>query len=98
MITREQYLEALDIVETYHQQLRQFSVGCSLDWDNLKAGDFILFDKTMSKNVTVGKKYKVTDVGHDWKKWSHSWFTFLDDNNKRKSLRKYAQGYSMRMV
>lgn len=25
MITREQYLESLDIVETYHQQLRQHS-------------------------------------------------------------------------
>jgi hypothetical protein len=37
MITREQYLEALDIVETYHQQLRQYSVGRSLttitEWD-----------------------------------------------------------------
>jgi hypothetical protein len=38
MITREQYLEALDIVETYHQQFRQHSeVGRTLtpitDWD-----------------------------------------------------------------
>jgi hypothetical protein len=37
MITREQYLEALDLIESYHQQLRQLNIERNLtpiaEWD-----------------------------------------------------------------
>lgn len=37
MITKEQYLEALSIIEMYHKQLQQYSIGRSLtpitEWD-----------------------------------------------------------------
>lgn len=98
MITKEKYLEALDIVETYHQQLRQSSFVRNLDWDNLKAGDYIVFDKTMSKWVTIGQKYKVIEVSKDWNTRRFSVFYFFDDKKRRKQLRKYAQGYSMRIA
>lgn len=40
MITKEQYLESLNIVETYHEQLRQSSIGHRLtpitEWDKFE--------------------------------------------------------------
>lgn len=98
-ITREQYLEALDIVETYHRQLRQSNDETERDdlhWDHLKAGDYIVFDRSRVSSVTIGKRYKVLAV----KAWKlpYASFGFIDDSGKRKNLAKYAQGYSMRIV
>lgn len=64
MITREQYLEALDVVETYHQQLRQYSVGHSLtpitEWDKLyrcsRRLQNVLFDIRQGTPDWVGYK------------------------------------------
>ncbi|MCA6445444.1 MAG: hypothetical protein IM600_18600 [Bacteroidetes bacterium] len=99
MITREQYLEALDIVETYHQQLRQFSVVRSLKgWNDLQLGDRIVFDKSMSKDVLVGKEYEITNVGHDWKEQHYSNFGFVCENGREKYLRKHPSGYRVRLV
>lgn len=100
MVTREQYLEALDVVETYHQQLRQKSIERSLNWDDLKRGDTIVFDKIShsAKNITLGKEYAVIDVTHNWKDSSYACFRFFDDNNKIKIQKKYTGGYIGRIV
>ena len=66
MITREQYLEALDIVETYHQQLRQFSVGRSLtpilEWDK--------FDRCSKR---------LQNVLHDIQQGTPSWADYKEE-------------------
>jgi hypothetical protein len=100
MVTREQYLEALDVVETYHQQLRQKSIERNLNWDDLKRGDTIVFDRIShtAKNITQGKEYAVIDVEHNWKYDSWAKFRFHDDNNKIKIQKKHTGGYIGRIV
>lgn len=94
MIRREQYLEALDIVETYHQQLRQYSVGRSLKgWNDLQIGDKIIFTKVLSKYILVNKEYEVTHVGCEWKEQHYSNFSFICENGMEKSLPKHPKGY-----
>lgn len=98
MITREEYLKALDIVEAYHEQLNLSGVRRSLSWEDLQAGRKIIFDKVMSKYLIEGKEYTVTRVDTDWKEWYNSWFEITDDRGKKKSLRKHAKGYLVRMA
>lgn len=98
MITREEYLKALDIVESYHQQLKTNSIEFDLSWDSLKRGDYIIFDKSRSKYIDENIRYKVVSVRDDWKTSNYAWFDFFDKNNKVKSLRKFSTGYIMRKV
>jgi hypothetical protein len=100
MITREQYLEALDIVETYHQQLRQYSVrGRSLKgWNDLQIGDKVIFSKTMSKDVLLEKEYEVVWIDSDFANQYDAWFTIKCENGKEKGLRKHAIGYRGRVA
>lgn len=99
MITRQQYLEALDIVETYHQQLRQYSVGRSLKgWNDLQIGDKIIFTKVISKYVLTDKEYEVTHVGHEWKEQHYSRFGFICENGTEKYLPKHPKGYRVRLA
>jgi len=98
MITREEYNKALDIVEAYHKQLFIGDVRRSLSWEDLQAGHNIIFDKVNSKYLTEGKKYTVTKVDSDWKKWYNSWFEITDDRGKKKALRKHPKGYIVRMA
>ena len=99
MITREQYLEALDIVETYHQQLRQYSVGRSLKcWNDLQRGDKVIFSKTMSKDVLPEKEYEVIWIDSDFANQYDAWFTIKCENDKEKGLRKHAKGYRGRVA
>jgi len=68
MITKEQYLGALTIVETYHKQLNLAVVrhcGNDNDISKLNKGDYIRFTKEVKpipKNFTIGKQYKVLDL------------------------------------
>ena len=99
MITREQYLEALDIVETYHQQLRQYSVGRSLKgWNDLQIGDKVIFSKSMSKDVIIEKEYEVIWIDSDFANQYDAWFTIKCENGKEKVLRKHAKGYRVRFA
>ena len=70
----------------------------SLSWDDLQAGDKIIFDKVMSKYLTEGKEYTVTRVDRSWKDWCNSWFEIKDDRGNRKALRKHPKGYIVRMA
>jgi len=75
MITREKYLEALDIVEAYHKQLNLAVVrhcGNDNDISQLEKGDYVRFSKEVKpipKNFTVGKSYEILDKRQDepWK-------------------------------
>lgn len=99
MITRESYLEALDIVESYHQQLRQDNIERNpKSWNNLKIGDKIIFDRTMSKDVLIGKKYEVIFVSYDWEKSFGGHFIFIGESGKQRYLSKYPRGYRTRVV
>ena len=99
MITRESYLEALDIVESYHQQLRQNKVECNpKSWNNLKIGDKIIFDRTLSKNALIGKEYEVIFVENDWQKEYTSRFGLIGEDGKEKYLRKHSRGYRVRVI
>jgi len=97
MITREEYLKALDTVEAYHEQLNLSVVRHNLRQKDLKAGDTIVFDRVMSKYIEVGKEYKVLYVSTDFEKWYGS-FEIILDNNKIKRMKRYTQGYSWRIV
>ena len=64
MITKQQYLEALEIVESYHKQLKENSVGHSLtpisDWDKFdrcsKRLQNVLYDIRQGTPEWVGYK------------------------------------------
>lgn len=95
MITREQYLEALAIIDEYHFQ----NIKLKRDfYKDLQVGDFIVFEKVMSKYLTVGKKYKVVEIGKGWSESYHAYFKFYDDRNKVKYLRKGTSGYQITLV
>ena len=96
MITREQYLEALEVVDKYHKQSIPNNLTKNLkSWNDLSVGDFIVFSSTMSKNIIVGKTYEVVYVDADFCDYYRSWFGIIGEDGKRKSLRKYANGYRM---
>ncbi len=98
MITREEYLKALDIVEAYHEQLNLSIDRRNSSWEDLQAGDNIIFDKVASKYLTTGKEYTVIRVSADWKERSDSCFRITDDRGRTKGLGKYPKGYVVRMV
>jgi hypothetical protein len=78
MITREQYLEALDIVETYHQQLRQYSVGRSLtpieEWDK--------FDRCSKRLQNV--LYNIRQGTPDWVGYKEEFIENIQIHKMRK--------------
>jgi hypothetical protein len=97
MITREQYLEALDIVESYHQQNRQHKVEQKKkNWDDLQVGDMIKFTKSLSKHILVDKEYEVTHVDKDFKVSHFAFFQFICENDTEKIMRKHPAGYRLR--
>ena len=71
MISKKAYLEALNIVESYHQQLDlaiNKHLGNNNDISKLKKGEYVRFTKEVKpipKNFTIGKKYKVLDVRYE---------------------------------
>lgn len=98
MVSSKQYLEALDTIEEYNQQLRKSRNNKIKSWDDLKASDLIVFDKTMAKTLTIEKEYKVIFVGKDWKNSRKETFKIIDDAGRVKELTKRMNGYSMRLV
>ena len=106
MITREQYLEALAIIDEYHFQniIDEYhfqNIKLKRDfYKDLQVGDFIVFEKvnSNSKYLTVGKKYKVVEVGKGWSENYHAYIKFYDDRNKCKYLRKCTTGYTITLV
>lgn len=95
MITREDYLKALDIVQAYHEQLKIPAIRRS--FDSLEKGDRIVFDKVMSKYLTVGKVYKVWTVTTEFtKNWGS--YSIYDDTGKSRRLNHSTQGYIVRLV
>lgn len=62
MITREEYLTALDIVEAYHKQLSINNIRRLRERlpDDLQRGDYVKYiGGSTSKNLTKGKTYKL---------------------------------------
>jgi hypothetical protein len=99
MITREKYLEALDVVETYHRQLRQLNGETTLkSWNDLQMGDKIIFSRLVSKNVLIEKEYEVTYVDDDWKREYYSCFRFVCENGSEKRLQKHPRGYRVQIA
>jgi len=90
--------EGVAIDEASKNILALFNVRCSLDWNDLKIGDVIIFRKVMSKYLTIGKEYVINRVDHDFKEYNKAWFDITNDLGKNKSLRKHAQGYYMERV
>jgi hypothetical protein len=83
MITREEYLKALDIVEAYHEQLNLQIVRRSFyKVEDLQETDFVevvKVDTNTQKSLTVGKKYQILRFSEN--KYQ---FTIIDDNGKEK--------------
>jgi hypothetical protein len=98
MITREKYLEALDIVEAYH---KQFNLSIVMHNDSIKTydlmkGDYVENLGSSSKHVTKGKKYLITKVYHHhnsrgfepktMQNYERTVAWILDDNGKQRRM------------
>ena len=83
MITREKYLEALDIVEAYHKQLNLSIVRRSFSRvKDLQENDYVevvKVDVNTKISLTVGKRYQILRFSEG--KYQ---FTIRDDNGKEK--------------
>lgn len=84
MITREEYLKALDIVEAYHEQLNLSIAKCSFskikDLQETDYVEVIKVDTNTKNSLTVGKKYQILRFSKN--KYQ---FTIIDDNGKEKN-------------
>lgn len=97
IITREEYLNALELIDQYHQQTNISNFDRNIPLDEIKAGHKVIFDKVMTKHLTTGKEYLVQQVFPE-KSWYTGKFTIIDDTGKIKRLKKDMQGYIMRIV
>jgi len=81
MITREEYIIALNVVETYHIQLNSQIVKCSFskikDLSETDLVEVVEVNVNTSKNLTVGKKYQILRFSAD-----KYYFTIIADNGK----------------
>tara|TARA_R110000751_G_scaffold15179_5_gene49013 strand:- start:1025 stop:1306 length:282 start_codon:yes stop_codon:yes gene_type:complete len=62
MITRNEYLKALDIVEAYHKQLTINKIQRLREKlpDDMQRGDYVEYiGGSTSKYLTIGKKYRL---------------------------------------
>lgn len=99
MISRAEYMQALDIVEQYHKQIAEIiTIQKNRNWEDLTVGDLIVFDKSCSKHILENKPYHITYVSSDWKKKYRSFYGIIMENGKQKWLAKFAKGYRARMV
>lgn len=85
VISREDYLNALELIDKYH---RQFKAIISEEKEVLKSifkakrGDFVICKYVNGANqkcLTKNKKYEIIDFDDKYK-----YFWIIDDNNKRK--------------
>ena len=83
MITREKYLEALDIVEAYHKQLNLSIVRRSFsrvkDLQETDYVEVVKVDANTKISLTVGERYQILRFSEG--KYQ---FTITDDNGKKK--------------
>ncbi len=94
MITKEDYLKALDVVEAYHLQLQPKIANARRKykgWDELKVGDnveCVLVHLQNRKCLTKGRKYEVCEICKH--SFGHIGFSFYikDDNWKSKHYAK----------
>jgi hypothetical protein len=93
-ITREKYLEALDIVEQYHNYLQGQSKKLRFkQFEDMQIGDKVVFRKSMSKYILIDKEYEVICKSPNTENW-RDWFGVISDNGKQKRFYRYAQGYN----
>jgi len=88
MITREEYIQALDVVEAYHKQIRLSFEKYKSMW-NINIGDCVecVSVHIQSNNcLTKGNTYKVISVGE-------TSFSIRDDNNKKKRYKYYNEQF-----
>ncbi len=84
VISREQYLNALEIIDNYH---RQKSTPILKSMFNLKKGDFVECKRVHQQNtntLTLGKKYEVVEVPES--DGYREFFYIIDDKGNRKSF------------
>ena len=85
MITREEYLKALDIVEAYHEQLNLSIVRRSYkslaETEIGESIEVVAVHEQSLKCLTQGKKYEIVNTEGD-RHFKYIWI--IDDNGKRK--------------
>jgi len=90
MITREEFLKALDIVEAYHKQLKlPNSKSIYKPIEEVEIGDFVeAFDMRQQclKHLTPRKKYEVINTAGD-NIYVGKYFTIIDDNRKKRQYK-----------
>ena len=84
VISREQYLNALEIIDNYHRQNSTVKTKVEVNKSIFKAnrGDFVFCKYVRDANkkcLTKNKKYEIIDLYHN-----QTEFYLIDDNGKRK--------------
>lgn len=98
VISREQYLNALEIIDKYHRQNSTvISKPILKSMFNLKRGDFVeckRIHQQSTNSITLGKKYEVVDVSNPDS--YREGFSIIDDKGNRRSyLCKSSQFYAV---
>ncbi len=93
IISRYEYDRALDIVEAYHKQRRAQTI-IKRDFNVLQAGNDIVFIKSGSKTITVGKPYRVLEVAPKFKIYPDANYLIIDDKGQSKYISKNDTKYS----
>ena len=90
MITREEYLNALELIDQYHQQLNLSNVRRRSEQLNpdLDRGDFVEYIGGLnSQYLTKGKKYRLTG-----RMWSKRIAIECDSGKRMTTLQRYFKG------
>jgi len=86
VISREQYLNALELIDNYHRQNSNVvSKPILKSMFSLKKGDFVeckRIHRQSTNSITLGKIYEVIDVYDDY--INRECFYILDDKGNRK--------------
>jgi hypothetical protein len=65
------------------------------DIDKVVLGDKVVFSKSISKYVIVGKPYEIISLSSEWADYWRAGFAFIAEEGKEKRLHKHAKGYRM---
>ena len=90
VISREEYLNALELIDKYHRQNEKVAEKPILPKSirNAEYGSFVFCKYVNGANqkcLTKGKSYEIIDFQFDWKnKELKTDFYIIDDNGKRK--------------
>ena len=87
VISREQYLNALELIDNYHRQNSTvISKPIFKSMFNLKKGDFVeckRIHQQSTNTITLGKKYEVVEVSEPDS--YREFFYIIDDKGNRRS-------------